>query len=177
MEIGEEVRLLRTKEGRREFYRKHKPIVMYVVFGMGTTAISLVSYYLFRLAMPDAESVPSWLSWIFKVTSKFKVESSTFLPVLLSWFLANMFAFFTNRKYVFGSQAHSAGRFLLEMTKFFAARLLTLAIDVVLMFVLVDLTGIHGGLYEFCAKIFSNVVVLVLNYIFSKVFVFRKRKK
>ena len=45
------------------------------------------------------------------------------------------------------------------------------------MFLLVNLPGIENGLYEFCAKVFSNIVVLVLNYVFSKVFVFRKEKK
>lgn len=176
-DITAELKLLKTKDGRREFYVKHKSIIMYIVFGIGTTVISLVSYYVFRWALPNAESVPDWLSWIFKITARFNVESSTFLPVLLSWVLANLFAFFTNRKYVFESQAKSVGRFLFEMAKFFAARMFTLVIDVLLMFLLVDLTRIHGGLYEFCAKIFANVVVLILNYLFSKVFVFRKREK
>lgn len=170
------IKSLKTKEGRRELYRQHKSIILYIVFGIGTTIISIGTYYLFRLIFPDAQSVPGWLSWIFKITAVFNVESNTFLPVLLSWVLANLFAFFTNRAYVFESRARGVGGFLLEMAKFFAARIVTLIIDIVIMFLLVDLTGIHGGFYEFCAKIFSNVVVLVLNYIFSKIFVFRKKK-
>ncbi len=175
-DVGEVLRSLKTKEGRKEFYEKHKPIVLYFAFGIGTTIISLGSYYIFRKVFPNAESVPSWLSWIFNITAIFNIESNTFFPVLLSWLLANLFSFFTNRVYVFNSQAHNFGRFIFEMGKFFASRIATLIIDTIIMFLLVDLTGVHGGLYEFCAKIFSNVIVLILNFILSKVFVFRRKK-
>ncbi len=177
VDVGEVIKSLKTKDGRKEFYRKHKLIILYVTFGIGTTIISFGSYYLFRFIFPNAESVPSWLSWIFKLTAPFNIESSTVFPVIMSWIFANLFSFFTNRVYVFESQAHSVGRFLLEMLKFFASRIATLIVDMVIMFLLVDLTGIHGGLYEFCAKIFSNIVVLVLNFILSKLFVFRKKKQ
>lgn len=176
VDVGEALRSLKTKEGRREFYNAHKSIVLYFVFGVGTTIISLVSYYILRCVFPNEESVPSWLAWIFNITAAFNVESNTLLPVLLSWILANLFAFFTNRRMVFNSQTHGFWRSAFEMLKFFASRLATLIVDMVIMFLLVDLTGIHGGLYEFCAKIFSNIIVLILNYIFSKIFVFRKKK-
>lgn len=65
----------------------------------------------------------------------------------------------------------------LQALSFYAARLFTLFVDLIIMFLLVNLPGIENGLYEFCAKVFSNIVVLVLNYVFSKVFVFRKEKK
>ncbi len=176
VDIGEVLRSLTTREGQKEFYKKHKAIVLYFAFGVGTTLISLGSYYIIRKVFPDAESVPPWLSWIFNITAMFHIESNTVLPVLISWILANLFSFFTNRVYVFNSQAHNFGRFMFEMAKFFASRIATLIVDMVIMFLLVDLTGIHGGLYEFCAKIFSNIIVLILNFILSKVFVFRKKK-
>lgn len=175
-DVGEVLRSLKTKEGRKEFYEKHKSIVLYFAFGIGTTMISLGSYYIIRKVFPDAESVPDWFSWIFNITAKLNIESNTVLPVLISWILANLFSFFTNRVYVFNSQAHNLWRFMYEMAKFFASRIATLIVDMVIMFLLVDLTGIHGGLYEFCAKIFSNIIVLILNFILSKIFVFRKKK-
>lgn len=176
VDVGEFFRSLKTKEGRKAFYEKHKAIVLYFAFGVGTTLISLGSYYILRKAFPDAASAPRWLSWIFKITAMFNVESNTVLPVLGSWLLANLFSFFTNRVYVFNSQAHNIGRFLFEMAKFFASRIATLLVDLLIMFLLVDLPGLHGGLYEFCAKIFSNIIVLILNFILSKIFVFRKKK-
>lgn len=167
---------LKTKEGRREFVKNHKEIILYFVFGIGTTVISMVSYYLIRVIFPNAESVPPWLSWIFNITKVFGIESNTALPVIISWFLSVTFAFLTNRVYVFNSQVKTFGGFMFEALKLYASRIATLFVDLLIMFLLVDLTEIHNVLYEFAAKVFSNVVVLIINYILSKVFVFRKRK-
>lgn len=149
---------------------------MYFLFGIGTTVISFVTYYLFRWIFPNEESVPAWLGWIFNITSSFGIESNTALPVILSWIFSVTFAFLTNRVYVFSSTVKTAGGFVVEALKFYASRLATLLVDLIIMFFLVDLTGFHNGLYEFCAKVFSNCVVLVLNYVLSKIFVFRKNK-
>lgn len=166
---------LKTKEGRLEFYKKHKQIILYFLFGVGTTIISMVSYYLCRLIFPDAESVPKWLAWIFNITSHFGIESNTALPVIISWFLSVTFAFITNRVYVFGSQANTFWKFILEALKLYASRIATLLVDLLIMFLLVDLPGIHNVIYEFCAKVFSNIVVLILNFILSKIFVYRMK--
>lgn len=175
-EIGEILKSLRTREGRREFYRENREIIMYVIFGAGTTLISMLSYALFRIIFPNAQSVPEWLGWLYELTNSFGVDSNTILPNLLSWICANIFAFITNRIVVF--QSRKKGAFvLLEALKFFASRLFTLAVDILIMFLLVDLTGIHNFFYEFCAKALSTLVVLILNYILSKLFVFRKKKE
>lgn len=149
---------------------------MYIIFGVCTTIISFVTYYLFRWIFPDENSVPEWLSWIYNITSAMGTESATALPVLLSWICSVTFAFVTNRLFVFRSEAKKAG-VLREGVTFFLSRVFTLLVDLVIMFLLVDLTGIRNGLYEFAAKVLSNIVVLVLNYVLSKVFVFRKKKQ
>ncbi len=176
IDVKETVAALKTKEGRREFCKKHKEIILYFVFGVGTTIISMVSYYLCRVIFPNEESVPGWLAWIFNITSRFGIESNTALPVIISWFLSVTFAFLTNRVYVFNSTANTVGKFFLEALKLYASRIATLFVDLLIMFLLVDLTGIHNAIYEFCAKVFSNVIVLILNYILSKIFVFRSGK-
>ena len=147
---------------------------MYIVFGVCTTVISFVTYYLFRWIFPDESAVPVWLRWVFNITSAFGTESNTALPVILSWICSVTFAFITNRIFVFQSEAKKAG-VLRECVMFFLSRLFTLFVDLVIMFLLVDLTGIQNGLYEFAAKVISNIVVLVLNYVLSKIFVFRKK--
>ena len=86
-------------------------------------------------------------------------------------------AYITNRIWVFQSKVKGFAKNTLQALSFYAARLFTLFVDLIIMFLLVNLPGIENGLYEFCAKVFSNIVVLVLNYVFSKVFVFRKEKK
>ncbi len=136
----------------------------------------MVTYYICRVIFPDSDSVPKWLAWIFNITSYFGIESNTALPVVISWFLSVTFAFVTNRVYVFSSRADTFGKLIVEALKFYASRIATLLVDLLIMFLLVDLTGIQNVLYEFCAKVFSNCVVLVLNYILSKIFVFRAKK-
>lgn len=176
IDVKETLAALKTGDGRREFCKRHKEIILYFVFGIGTTVISMVSYYLCRVIFPDADSVPKWLSWIFGITSYFGIESNTALPVIVSWFLSVTFAFLTNRVYVFNSTANTVGKFVIEALKLYASRIATLFVDLLIMFLLVDLPGIHNVLYEFCAKVFSNIIVLILNYILSKIFVFGMKK-
>lgn len=167
---------LKTKQGRADFYREHKQLILYFVFGVGTTLVSMITYYICRVLLPDKNSVPGWLQWIYSVTGTFGIESNTALPVIISWFLSVTFAFVTNRVYVFGSRANTFGKVMTEALRFYASRIATLFVDLLIMFLLVDLTGIRNFIYEICAKVFSNVVVLVLNFILSKFFVFRKKK-
>lgn len=175
-EVGELLKLLKTRGGRREFYRENREIILYIVFGAGTTLISMASYALFRVLFPTAESVPAWLSWVYELTRNLGADGNTILPNVLSWICANIFAFLTNRIIVFRSG--KKGFFVaLEALKFFASRLFTLFVDILIMYLLVDLTGIHNFFYEAAAKVFSTIVVLVLNYILSKLFVFRKKKE
>lgn len=174
--MSETLKYLKTKDGRAEFYKNHKEIILYFAFGIGTTVVSMLSYYLCRVFFPDKESVPGWLQWIYSITGVFGIESNTALPVIVSWFLSVTFAFLTNRVYVFGSQANTFGKFMLEALRLYASRVATLFVDLFIMFLLVDLPGIHNAIYEFCAKIFSNIVVLALNFVLSKVFVFRRKK-
>lgn len=174
--IKETLVSFKTKEGRAEFYELHKEIILYFAFGVGTTIVSMGSYYLSRLLFPNRESVPGWLQWIYSITGIFGIESKTALPVIISWFLSVTFAFLTNRVYVFGSQANTFGKFMLEALRLYASRVATLFVDLLIMFLLVDLPGIHIAIYEFCAKVLSNVIVLALNFVLSKIFVFRKKK-
>lgn len=173
--MGEALKSLKTREGRRTFFAKYKEPIMYVVFGVGTTLVSFVAYYLFRFIFPSEDSVPRFLRWIFNITSAFGTESATALPVILSWIASVTFAYITNRLFVFESRARGFGGVLAEAAMFYLARAATLLVDLVIMFLMVDLTGIDGSLYEFFAKCASSVVVLILNYVLSKLIVFRKK--
>ncbi len=175
--ISEILSFIKTSEGRKELFKKYREIIMYLIFGVLTTLVSIVGYIVFRAVFPNAQSVPEQLSWIFTLTSRFGIESNTVFPNILSWILASTFAFITNRLFVFRSENKTFGKVLLESLRFYASRISTLLVDVILMFLLVDLTGFHAGWYELLAKVFTNVVVIVLNYIFSKLFVFARSKK
>ena len=166
---------LKTGDGRRGLYAKYREIIMYIVFGVLTTIISFASYYAARWIFPGAESVPVWLRWIFNITSVFGTDSATALPVIISWILSVTFAFVTNRTVVFRSAEKRVSGVLREAASFYAARLATLFVDLVIMFLLVDLTVIKNSWYELGCKLFSNIIILILNYVLSKLLVFRKK--
>lgn len=167
-------RAMHPKEWK-SLYREYKELCNYVIFGALTTVVSFGTYYLFRFIFPNENSVPDFLKWVFKLTAVFGTESATVLPVFLSWVCAVTFAYVTNRIWVFESKARGV-HILAEIGKFFSARALTLLLDLLIMFLMVDLTGMHGVLWEFFARVVDSAVVLVANYVLSKVLVFRKKK-
>ncbi len=85
---------------------------------------------------------------------------------ILSWILAVIFAYFINKLFVFKSQKNNIKEFI----NFILARLLSLFIEFIFMMIMVDLININDRI----AKLIVQFVVLVLNYIFSKFFVFKK---
>lgn len=168
-------RAIHPKEWK-SLYKEYKELCNYIIFGVLTTVVSFGTYYLFRWIYPNENSVPGFLKWVFNLTAVFKSESATVLPVFLSWICAVTFAYVTNRIWVFESK-EKGWRIITEIGKFFGSRTLTLFVDILIMFLLVDLPGISGFWWELFAKIADNVVVLVLNYILSKLIVFRKRRR
>lgn len=167
-------RAIHPKEWK-SLYREYKELCNYVIFGALTTIVSFGTYYLFRFIFPNENSVPDFLKWVFTLTAVFGTESATVLPVFLSWVCAVTFAYVTNRIWVFESKARGV-HILAEIGKFFGARALTLLLDLLIMFLMVDLTEMHGVLWEFFARVVDSVAVLVVNYVLSKVLVFRKKK-
>lgn len=129
----------------KDLFSKYKEILLYLIFGVLTTVVNIVVYYLF--------------SDILKV--QYLVSNC------VAWFLSVLFAYITNRKYVFESTDDSM---LVECAKFFGARLSTGIIDMILMAILVPIFI----KFNLIIKILVNVLVVVLNYIFSKLFVFKK---
>ena len=129
-------------------FQKYKSVLLYLFFGVLTTCVSVFSFILCDSVLGIHVLVSNIISWILAVT----------------------FAYFTNRTWVFRS---SAKRYELvkEVFLFFSARVTTLLIEEVLMWIFVML--LH---YDSTAiKLIAQVVVLVLNYVFSKLFVFKKR--
>ena len=134
----------------KELFKKYREIIMYLIFGVLTTVVSLVVYYLlvYTVLNPDNAlqlQVANIISWISGVT----------------------FAYFTNRSMVFQSKNKNK---LKEAGSFVLARVVTLVMDMVIMFV--GVTLLHGN--DKILKLVSQVVVIVSNYVFSKLFVFKK---
>ena len=125
-----------------------REIVDYVVFGVLATVVNLVAFNLCDLWF----AMPTWLS-----TS-------------IAWLAAVIFAYFTNKTFVFHSKTHGFKELAREAGMFFGARALTYLIDLGGMLLLVDVLHVSGGI----SKILCNIIVLVLNYVFSKLFIFNK---
>lgn len=133
-----------------ELYKKYKEVINYLIFGVLTTVVSLVVYYasVYTFLNPDNAlqlQIANILSWIAGVT----------------------FAYFTNRKYVFESKEQNKVK---EASKFVLARVTTLVMDMVIMWLGVTVLHFNDKL----VKIISQVVIIISNYVFSKLFVFKK---
>ncbi|MBQ8351302.1 MAG: GtrA family protein [Clostridia bacterium] len=128
------------------FYNRHREVLLYLFFGALTTAISWGSFYLLH----------------------YPLTMNELLANVLSWIAAVLFAFLSNRTWVFSGKKQA---FLPEMGKFFASRLVTLGIEELILFVFVTWLTLEAMV----VKIAGNVVVLILNYVLSKFFVFIKK--
>ncbi len=138
----------------REIYTDYKEVINYLIVGVLTTVVSIVSFAIFQnFALGFS---------LFGLTVK-KYMVST----VLSWIVAVLFAYVTNRKFVF--ESHSK-KVVSEFIKFVTARIMSLLAEIVCMYILIDL--MHSD--EMIAKILVQVLIIVLNYVFSKLFVFKK---
>lgn len=126
------------------FYLKHEEMINYLIAGGLTTFISIFSYYLLRFIINDY-----------------------YINTALSWIIAVTFAFIVNKVYVFKSKNENK---LLEYIKFICSRIATLLIELLLMYIFAKLLKIN----DMIVKIFIQVIVIVLNYILSKLYVFKK---
>ena len=89
---------------------------------------------------------------------------------ILAWLLSVLFAYVTNKRFVFESRSWRRKVILREMTSFFVARLFSLGVDVVFLYLTVTVLG----WWELLMKVLANGIVIVLNYVFSKLIIFRK---
>ena len=133
----------------RSLYEGHSEIIRYLIVGVLTTIVSLGVYYGLVLTVLNPE-IPIQLQ----------------LANILSWIAAVTFAFITNKLFVFRSREKNI---IKEGSKFYASRITTLFLDMLIMFVMVTLLHMNDKL----AKLFVQVVVTVLNYVLSKFLVFR----
>lgn len=133
------------------YIKKYESVLLYLIFGVLTTFVNIVVYYI-----------------LFN-----HVLLSNILSNGIAWVAAVIFAFITNKIWVFKSKTLEIEQVIKELIAFFSARLSTGILDMAIMYVGVDLLKVNS-IYS---KIISGVVVVILNYIFSKLFIFRKNKE
>lgn len=148
MQQMDKLRSLLTKIVTRE-------TITYIIFGILTTVVSYVVGTLCYYTLPIA------LDELLNVVSN-----------CISWVCAVTFAYITNKLYVFQSKEWSASILKHEIPSFLGARVFSLVVELFFMWVLVDCLGLMYAI----GKILINVVVVILNYLFSKLFIFRHKK-
>jgi len=128
---------------------KYREQVLYLIFGFLTTAIDQISFMILLRLLPDMTSI---------------------VPAVVSWIIAVSFAYTTNRKWVFQTQSAGIRALLREASLFYIARIFSLLLTVLIMWLLVDLGGHNADI----TKLASSVLVVISNYVFSKFWIFRK---
>lgn len=133
------------------FYKRYKEVLLYLFFGGLTFVISVVSYAAFTEGLGWNELIANLFSWVFAV----------------------LFAFFTNRIWVFQAAVKGGKAFLQQMLSFFGGRVFTLVVEEVILLIFITWLGLPGV----WVKVAAQVVVIILNYVISKLFVFRKENR
>ena len=140
-----------------ELYKKYEEIVNYLIMGVLATAVNLGVKYALLFTVLEASN-PTQLQ----------------IAVVISWIVACLFAYVTNKIIVFKSKDTKIFK---EFLSFVSARLLTLGMEMLIMFVFVTALGLNSDLWVIIWSLVAQVVVIVANYVFSKLFIFKNSKK
>lgn len=130
--------------------RAHRDIVSYLFFGVLTTIVNYMIYLPVYNLLGLSAAVSNMLSWVAAVA----------------------FAYLTNKPFVFKSHDWSAKVVIPELTKFVSCRIASGAMETVILFLAVDCLGWNGNIW----KLITQVLVVIMNYLASKLLVFRKGK-
>lgn len=140
-----------------ELYQKYEEIINYLIIGVLTTIVNLAVKYALLFTVLNASDA-----------------TQLQIAVVISWIVACLFAYITNRKIVFKSKSK---KILKEFIAFVSARLFTLILEMLIMFIFVTLLKLNSNLWVVIWSIVAQVVVIVVNYILSKLVIFKKEKK
>jgi putative flippase GtrA len=123
--------------------------ISYIIFGVLTTVINILVFNILNVQLHWDWAISNVLAWVFAV----------------------IFAFITNKLFVFQSKSFTLKLFLWECTTFFGARLLSLGVDMLGMWIMLDLCHIDSMI----SKVVVNVIVIIINYVLSKLIIFKKK--
>lgn len=154
-------------EKLRNLYKKYEEIILYLVFGVLTTIISVGLFALLRVLF---EFISQSLGYGDALTIQNNVIINMSCVVFKN-IIAILLAYVTNRKFVFKSSVSGFKPILLEMINFFIARLSTLVFEVIFMAVTVNVFNLN----DLIMNIIAQFVIVVLNYVFSKLWIFKNK--
>lgn len=130
-----------------KLYNKYREIIDYIIFGGLTTLVNIVVFYIFD----------TLLGWPYLIANAVAIV------------LSILFAYITNKRFVFKTSDMTTKENMMEFLKFIGFRLVSGLADMATMWLLVDLISIDTNI----AKLLTQFIVVVLNYVFSKLFIFK----
>lgn len=131
-------------------YKEHEEGINYLFFGF---LAFMLNYCLFRV----------FKTWM---------HIGYIIATVLSWLLTVFFAYWTNRTFVFKSKNTGKTNIFKELCAFIGARIATEVLEVILMYLMVDIARINSDI----AKLIAQAVVIIANYILSKIWIFKDSK-
>lgn len=147
----------------KKLFEKYKEVISYVFFGVLATVVNLVSFKIFNAVLG---------AHLYLLTN------------VISWLITVIFAYFTNKLWVFESKSWKADVVIKELIGFFGARIFSLVVEEAGLWLMIDIMHmgkISWDIFSFelsgnmIAKIIMQVVVVILNYVFSKLVIFKHK--
>lgn len=150
-----------------QYLQQYQEVISYLFWGVMTTIVSWGTYSIFTILLQD----------VTQVFSAFGLQVSVMVLIanVLSWMCAVLFAFVTNKIWVFRSREWKRQVWIPELGKFVSARVVTGILEMVSVPLLVGI-GLNQtilGIEGMVAKVIVSGVVVLLNYVFSKLFIFK----
>lgn len=129
-------------------FAKYKQTILYLTFGVLSTIVNIVTYVVCTRNLKIEFLISNWIAWI----------------------VAVLFSYITNKFFVFESKETNIKFLIKEFASFLSCRILSGITEMILMYIMISLMSLN----DFIVKIISNVVVVILNFIFSKLIIFKK---
>ncbi len=130
-------------------FKKYKETILYLIFGILSTIVNIGAYVICTRFFNIEFLISNWIAWIAAV----------------------IFAYITNKFFVFESKDINIKFLIKEFSSFVSCRILSGVIEMILMYIMISLMSIN----DFIVKIITNVVVIILNFIFSKLIIFKNK--
>lgn len=130
-------------------FAKYKQTILYLIFGVLSTIVNILTYIFCTRNLNIEFLISNWIAWI----------------------IAVLFAYITNKFFVFESKKTNIKFLIKELSSFVSCRLLSGIIEMILMYIIISLMSLN----DFIVKIITNVVVVILNFIFSKLIIFKNK--
>ncbi len=162
----------------KELFIKYKEIILYIIFGVLTTLVNWVTYWLFAQIWAEQMEQEQAFFTIFGNTITVRLFF-IFIVSFIAWVAGVAFAFVTNKIWVFESKSWKPSVALKEFWLFVVARLITGVLEWfgVPLLVAIGLNQPLFGAEGFVAKLIVSVIVVILNYVFSKLIIFKDKNK